>query len=237
MVPERAVYWSAGGNFCPAGGHGAAGAGPGGARNRPGYKARGPASPGAGDGPTKISSSGPGQHRQLRGDGVCDDRHPPGHGRRGPFLWPNGDGDSVARAGHVCPVPGDRLADSKAGAAANNYHRGAAEPGLHGAESGGYQLLALCDRALPPRPGLELHVRGLHHPAHPNLHPSGKGRIQAAHDFIMFGFVALATFLSGRIFHQFDWGVLNQVGLPPVLLTLGAVLWLRRRPIKKAPGG
>ena len=67
--------------------------------------------------------------------------------------------------------------------------------------------------------------------------PAEKGRIQAAHDFIMFGFVALATFLSGRIFHQFDWGVLNQVGLPPVLLTLGAVLWLQRRPIKKAPGG
>lgn len=55
-----------------------------------------------------------------------------------------------------------------------------------------------------------------------------KGKVQAAHDFIMFSFVAVATFLAGRVFHRFDWAILNQMSWPIVLLTLVLVLWLQQ---------
>ncbi len=56
--------------------------------------------------------------------------------------------------------------------------------------------------------------------------PAEKGKVQAIHDFIVFSVVALATFLAGRIFHRFDWAMLNQVSWPLVIFTLLAVLWL-----------
>lgn len=55
--------------------------------------------------------------------------------------------------------------------------------------------------------------------------PAEKAPVQALHDFVVFGFVALATFLSGPIFHRFDWQVLNQVSWPLVLVTGLVVLW------------
>ncbi|MGC1306888.1 MAG: MFS transporter [Phormidesmis sp.] len=57
--------------------------------------------------------------------------------------------------------------------------------------------------------------------------PPEKATVQAAHDFTVFGFVAIATFLSGRIFYRFNWEVLNWASWPLVLLTLVVVLWLR----------
>lgn len=64
--------------------------------------------------------------------------------------------------------------------------------------------------------------------------PTEKGKVQAAHDFLVFSFVAFATLLSGRVFYRFDWAWLNQLSWPLVLLTLFAVIWLqqtqRRRP-------
>ncbi|MEL6249352.1 MAG: MFS transporter [Cyanobacteria bacterium J06648_16] len=59
--------------------------------------------------------------------------------------------------------------------------------------------------------------------------PAETGSVQALHDLIVFGFVALATFLSGPIFHRFDWHMLNQVSWPLVLITLLLVLWQRVR--------
>lgn len=59
--------------------------------------------------------------------------------------------------------------------------------------------------------------------------PAEKGKVQAIHDFIMFSFVALVTFLAGRVFHRFDWAILNQMSWPLVLFTLGAVLWLQQQ--------
>ena len=56
-----------------------------------------------------------------------------------------------------------------------------------------------------------------------------KGKVQAIHDFVVFSVVALATFLAGRVFHRFDWVILNQVSWPLVLLTLVAVLWLQQK--------
>lgn len=60
-------------------------------------------------------------------------------------------------------------------------------------------------------------------------YPAEKAKAQAAHDFTVFSIVALATFLSGRVFYRFDWNVLNQVSWPFVLVTLLAVMWLQRR--------
>ena len=65
-----------------------------------------------------------------------------------------------------------------------------------------------------------------------------KGQVQAIHGFTMFSFVALATFLAGRVFHRFDWTMLNQMSWPLVLLTLVVVLWLqqgRRHLDRRAP--
>ncbi|NEZ60301.1 MFS transporter [Adonisia turfae] len=62
--------------------------------------------------------------------------------------------------------------------------------------------------------------------------PEEKGKVQAIHDFIMFSFVALATFLAGPIFHRFDWELLNQMSWPLVLLTLLVVLWLQQKRLR-----
>lgn len=59
--------------------------------------------------------------------------------------------------------------------------------------------------------------------------PAEKAKTQAAHDFLMFGFVALTTFLSGQLFHRLDWNWINALGGPPTVLALGVALWLRGR--------
>ncbi|NJN21986.1 MAG: MFS transporter [Leptolyngbya sp. RL_3_1] len=66
--------------------------------------------------------------------------------------------------------------------------------------------------------------------------PAEKGKVQATHDFVMFSFVAFTTYLSGRIFHRFDWSLLNQISWPLVLMTLVAVLWLQQRRWREQPG-
>jgi len=63
--------------------------------------------------------------------------------------------------------------------------------------------------------------------------PTEKGKAQAAHDFLVFSFVALATLLSGRVFYRFDWATLNQLSWPLVLVTLLAVLWLQRNQLRR----
>ncbi|MBE9109629.1 MFS transporter [Nodosilinea sp. LEGE 07298] len=62
--------------------------------------------------------------------------------------------------------------------------------------------------------------------------PTEKGKVQAAHDFVVFSFVALMTLLSGRVFDRFDWMVLNQISWPLVLATFVAVLWLQQSQIR-----
>ena len=68
--------------------------------------------------------------------------------------------------------------------------------------------------------------------------PSEKAKVQAVHDFVVFSFVAAVTFLSGRIFHRFNWEVLNHVSWPLVLVTLGVVLgWQQWRSRGQIAGG
>ena len=60
--------------------------------------------------------------------------------------------------------------------------------------------------------------------------PTEKAKVQAAHDFIVFSFVAATTFFSGRIFFIGSTGdMLNQMSWPLVLATLAVVMWLQRR--------
>jgi MFS family permease len=63
--------------------------------------------------------------------------------------------------------------------------------------------------------------------------PSEKGKVQAAHDFMVFSFVALATLLSGRVFYRFDWPMLNQMSWPLVLVTFLVVLGLHQRQLHR----
>jgi predicted MFS family arabinose efflux permease len=56
-----------------------------------------------------------------------------------------------------------------------------------------------------------------------------KAKTQAAHDFLMSGFVAFTTFLSGRLLNSLGWVGVNSVGLPMMLIALIAVFWLRQR--------
>ncbi|WP_225910579.1 MFS transporter [Thermoleptolyngbya sichuanensis] len=59
--------------------------------------------------------------------------------------------------------------------------------------------------------------------------PAEKAKMQAAHDFLMFGAVAGFTFLSGHLLNGFGWDVVNYAALPLLLVTLGAMLWLKLR--------
>ena len=56
-----------------------------------------------------------------------------------------------------------------------------------------------------------------------------KAKTQATQDFIMFGFVALATFLSGHLLHNFGWKTINYSGIPALLMVLVVSLWLRKQ--------
>lgn len=57
--------------------------------------------------------------------------------------------------------------------------------------------------------------------------PSEQSKTQAIHDFLMLSFVAIATFLSGRLLNLWGWAVVNYVALVLVSVALVAVLYLR----------
>jgi MFS family permease len=61
--------------------------------------------------------------------------------------------------------------------------------------------------------------------------PSEKGKVQGFHDFVLFGFVAFASLMSGQVYNSFGWEMLNWIVLPvsAVCLAALAVLALRTR--------
>ena len=59
-------------------------------------------------------------------------------------------------------------------------------------------------------------------------------KVQALNDFLIFGFVALASFSSGGLLQVGGWNVLNLVVLPVVLLCLFGLFWQARRPPRAA---
>ncbi len=50
-------------------------------------------------------------------------------------------------------------------------------------------------------------------------------RVQATHDFIVFGGVAGTAFASGAVHTAYGWDALNLTVLPPVLLATAVVCW------------
>lgn len=55
--------------------------------------------------------------------------------------------------------------------------------------------------------------------------PDERVRVQATHDFIVFGSVAGTALSSGAIEAVWGWGALNLTVLPPVLIAMGVVAW------------
>ncbi len=56
-----------------------------------------------------------------------------------------------------------------------------------------------------------------------------KAKVQAFNDFTVFTVVTAASFSAGALQHQFGWEVVNIGVLPPILVVLAAVLWLKTR--------
>ncbi len=63
--------------------------------------------------------------------------------------------------------------------------------------------------------------------------PSEKGKVQGFHDFVLFGFVAFASLMSGQVYNLWGWDMLNWIVLPVTAVCLAAlaVLALRQRPL------
>ena len=56
--------------------------------------------------------------------------------------------------------------------------------------------------------------------------PEEKGKVQSFHDFVLFGSVALASLMSGKIFLVWGWEALNYMILPVTGICLIALFWL-----------
>ncbi len=59
--------------------------------------------------------------------------------------------------------------------------------------------------------------------------PLERFKVQATNDFTIFGMQALASLSAGTVLFYADWEILNLISLPLLLLTLGAILSLRRQ--------
>ncbi|GAA0783153.1 MFS transporter [Roseibium denhamense] len=56
--------------------------------------------------------------------------------------------------------------------------------------------------------------------------PEERNLVQATNDFLVFGFVAAASFSSGAILNLFGWATVNILVFPFVVLCLGLLAWL-----------
>ncbi len=66
--------------------------------------------------------------------------------------------------------------------------------------------------------------------------PSERGKVQALHDFMVFGTVALASLTSGSILYFLDWRAVNLAAIPAIAIALVATVWLlaKRRAKQRA---
>ncbi len=63
--------------------------------------------------------------------------------------------------------------------------------------------------------------------------PEERSKVQGLNDFLVFGTVAIASFSSGRLLNAGGWETVNTLMFPlvgVVLVLLGGLTWLRRRP-------
>jgi MFS family permease len=72
--------------------------------------------------------------------------------------------------------------------------------------------------------------------------PQERNKVQAFNDFLVFGMMALGSFLSGQLLANYGWSTVNLVVFPPVLLGLTVLMlasWAKRRtrlqPISEFP--
>ena len=56
--------------------------------------------------------------------------------------------------------------------------------------------------------------------------PAARGSVQAINDFLVFGFVAAASFSSGALLHAFGWVTINLLVFPFTVLSFALLLWL-----------
>ena len=63
--------------------------------------------------------------------------------------------------------------------------------------------------------------------------PSEKGKVQGFHDFVLFGSVALASFLSGVVYNAWGWDALNWIAFPVVALCFLALAMLAFLPSRR----
>lgn len=67
--------------------------------------------------------------------------------------------------------------------------------------------------------------------------PSEKGKVQGFHDFVLFSFVALASFMAGVVFNAWGWEMLNWIVFPVVLICLiglGGLHFLTKKQLLEA---
>lgn len=58
--------------------------------------------------------------------------------------------------------------------------------------------------------------------------PAERNKVQGLNDFIVFGSVAAASFLSGYVHHVAGWNAVNYINIAGIVVVIGAVIWLRR---------
>ena len=68
--------------------------------------------------------------------------------------------------------------------------------------------------------------------------PEEKAKAQGANDFILFGSVAVGSFMSGVTLNAFEgaagWAAINYVVFPVVVICLLGLLWLKAKSPKEA---
>jgi MFS family permease len=65
--------------------------------------------------------------------------------------------------------------------------------------------------------------------------PHERARVQSLNDFLVFGSVAIGSFLSGDILMRYGWEVVCGLAIPPVVAALLALVIFRRRETAPAP--
>jgi len=56
-----------------------------------------------------------------------------------------------------------------------------------------------------------------------------RGKVQAVNDFLVFAATASASFMSGKLLHDYGWGTVNLVAVPFVAAVLTLTVWLALR--------
>ncbi len=66
--------------------------------------------------------------------------------------------------------------------------------------------------------------------------PEERARVQSVNDFLVFGSVAVGSFVSGDVLMHYGWEVVCALAIPPVIAALAALFMFRRREVALAAG-